>query len=177
MPAAEHCQQRVLDYFLPGISSTLPCDNIQLVSVSEDEKISYCKSCEPASHFRRKPYLVLSPDLVQWMQANQSAYTSIPPHNPNCEKVFGEGRPQIIAPQNGHTYYISRKHPEPLQLRCETGNDVARVYWYINNAYYKTTAASAGPFFLPPEGRVKISCTDDKGRNRDITITVVYADL
>ena len=177
MPAAEHCQHRVLDYFLPGISATLPCDNVQLVSVSEDGKISYCKSCEPASHFRRKPYPVLSPDLVQWMQANQAAYTSIPPHNPNCEKVFGEGRPQIIAPQNGNTYYIHRKHPEPLQLRCETGNDVARVYWYINNAYYKTTAASAAPFFLPPEGRVKISCTDDKGRNRDITITVVYADL
>ena len=32
-------------------------------------------------------------------------------------------------------------------------------------------------FFVPEEGPVKISCTDDKGRNRDIRITVKYVNL
>ena len=32
-------------------------------------------------------------------------------------------------------------------------------------------------FFIPDEGPVKISCTDDKGRNRDIKITVKYVNL
>jgi penicillin-binding protein 1C len=78
---------------------------------------------------------------------------------------------------NGTEYLISKKHPEPLQLVCETGNDVSRVYWYINNQFYKITNAGSKQFFLPTEGNIKISCTDDKGRNRDIKISVKYVDL
>ena len=85
--------------------------------------------------------------------------------------------PQIKSPVNGTEYLISKKNPEPLQLVCETGNDVGRVYWYINNQFYKTTDAGSKQFFLPTEGNIKISCTDDKGRNRDIKIVVKYVDL
>ncbi|MEQ1799988.1 MAG: penicillin-binding protein 1C, partial [Lacibacter sp.] len=99
------------------------------------------------------------------------------PHNPNCEKIFKEGAPSITSPVNGTEYLISKKNPEPLQLVCETGNDVSRIFWYINNQFYKATDAGSKQFFIPAEGVVKISCTDDKGRNRDIKITVKYADL
>ena len=32
-------------------------------------------------------------------------------------------------------------------------------------------------FFIPQEGPVKISCTDDKGRNRNVWIRVKYVNL
>jgi penicillin-binding protein 1C len=54
---------------------------------------------------------------------------------------------------------------------------VAKVYWYINNAFYKSADAHARSFFMPGEGPIKISCTDDKGRNRDIWIRVKWVDL
>jgi penicillin-binding protein 1C len=57
------------------------------------------------------------------------------------------------------------------------GNDVTKVYWYINNQYYKSVNAKDKQFFVPDEGPVKISCTDDKGRNRDIWIKVRYINL
>jgi penicillin-binding protein 1C len=177
MPAAEHCQQVVLDYFLPGVSSTVPCNNYQVISVSADEQQSYCKSCEPTSGIRRKGYVLLAPELQAWMRSNNMPVAALPPHNPQCEKIFREGRPRILSPASGTEYLISRKHPEPLQLRCETGNDVERVYWFINNRFYKSSEKGASQFFVPEEGRVRISCTDDKGRNRDIDITVRYTDL
>jgi penicillin-binding protein 1C len=177
MPAAEHCKHVTLDYFLPGVSSTAPCNNYQLVAVSANESISYCKSCEPASGIRRKGYVLLAPELQAWMRSNNMPAAELPPHNPQCEHIFREGKPRIISPVNGTEYFISRKHPEPLLLRCETGNDVGRVFWYINNRYYKSADAGASQFFVPDEGRVRISCTDDKGRNRDIDITVRYTDL
>jgi penicillin-binding protein 1C len=167
----------VLDYFLPGVSSTVPCNNYQVISVSADEQQSYCKSCEPASGIRRKGYVLLAPELQAWMRSNNMPVAALPPHNPQCEKIFREGRPRILSPAIGTEYLISRKHPEPLQLRCETGNDVERVYWYINNRFYKSSEKGASQFFVPEEGRVRISCTDDKGRNRDIDITVRYIDL
>jgi penicillin-binding protein 1C len=177
MAATDHCASQVLDYFLPGISSNQPCDNFVQIAVSEDEKISYCKTCEPRSGIKRKGYRLMAPELQQWMLANKSAYIPIPPHNPSCEKIFLEGKPRIVSPVNGTEYLISKKHPEPLQLRCEAGSDVSRIYWYINDQFYKSSTVSDHPFFMPAEGRMKISCTDDKGRNRDIQITVKMVDL
>ena len=55
--------------------------------------------------------------------------------------------------------------------------DVSKVYWYINNRFYKAADTKTRQFFMPEEGPVKISCTDDKGRNRDIRITVRFVDM
>lgn len=177
LPPSAHCTNLVLDYFVPGISSTQTCNNFEEIAVSADEKISYCKSCEPETGFKRKGYKLIAAEVQNWMQGNGLAVEVIPPHNPQCEKIFASGAPQIKSPVNETEYLISKKNPEPLQLVCETGNDVSRVYWYINNQFYKTTDAGSKQFFLPTEGNIKISCTDDKGRNRDIKIMVKYVDL
>jgi penicillin-binding protein 1C len=83
----------------------------------------------------------------------------------------------ITSPANGTEYLVDEKEPEPIQLLCRTAPDVNKVYWYVNNKFYKAAAAKEQLFFVPEEGPVKISCTDDKGRNRDIRITVRYVNL
>ena len=115
--------------------------------------------------------------MQRYFEENQIVYQKIPPHNPACDKIFREGGPQITSPTAGFEYLINKKDPEPLQLRCHSGNDVNKIYWYINNRFYKTADAGTKQFFIPGEGPVKISCTDDKGRNRDIWIRVRYVDL
>ncbi|HRF23378.1 MAG TPA: penicillin-binding protein 1C, partial [Chitinophagaceae bacterium] len=82
-----------------------------------------------------------------------------------------------IFPVNGMEYIINKKAPEPLQLICKTANDVSKVFWYINNKFYKSSNAGEKQFFVPEEGPVKISCTDDKGRNKNIKIIVKYVSL
>ncbi|WP_276481849.1 penicillin-binding protein 1C [Paraflavitalea pollutisoli] len=173
----EHCHNTITDYFIPLISSTQPCNNMEEVMVSPDEKLSYCKTCMPEAGYKKKWYKTVPADMQQYFEEHRVAYQKIPVHNPACEKVFAGGAPAITHPRNGAEYLISRKHPEPLQLSCRTGNDVGKVYWYINNQFLKTAEASAKQFFMPEEGPVKISCTDDKGRNRDIWIKVKYVNL
>ncbi len=145
--------------------------------VSENEKISYCPECSPPTGYKRKWYTIITPEMQSWMDDNKVSYTKIPPHNPDCQKVFREGAPLITSPSNGSEYFISKKNPEPLQLICKTGNDVSKVYWYINDKFYKSGQASASQFFMPDEGPVKISCTDDKGRTRDVWIRVRKINL
>jgi penicillin-binding protein 1C len=145
--------------------------------ISPDEKISYCKSCAPASGYKKKGYKLTEPDMQSWFEDNRIAYTKIPPHNPDCELIFKGNAPFITSPVNGTEYLISKKSPDPLQLVCKTANDVSKVYWYINNKFYKACNAGEKQFFVPEEGPVKISCTDDKGRNRDVKITVRYVNL
>ena len=130
----------------------------------------------PVNGYRKKLYKIIPPEMEDYDELHKIAYEKIPPHNPLCEKVFREGAPAILSPANGNEYLISRKHPEPLQLTCHTGTDVTTVYWYINDQLYKTCQARSKQFFVPEEGPVKISCSDDKGRNRNILIKVRYVD-
>jgi penicillin-binding protein 1C len=177
LPPAATCTHLVTDEFIPLISPSRKCDNMQEVLVSADEKISYCRSCQPSAGYRKKWYKVIPPEMKEYYEANRIAFAVIPPHNPNCEKVFREGAPVVTSPSNGNEYLISKKDPEPLQLRCRVGNDVGKVYWYINNKFYKAGEAGSRQFFIPEEGPVKISCTDDKGRNKDVWIRVRYVNL
>ncbi|HVM89572.1 MAG TPA: penicillin-binding protein 1C [Puia sp.] len=177
MLPGDYCTNLVTDYFIPMVSPARKCDNMQEVIISADEKISYCRICMPQSGYKKKIYKIITPEMQQYFEENGIAYEKIPPHNPNCEKIFREGVPVITSPSNGNEYLISKKKPEPLLLACHTGNDVNKVYWYINNKFYKACDTKAKQFFIPDEGPVKISCTDDKGRNRDIMIKVRYVDL
>ena len=135
---SDHCTNLVTDYFIPLVSPTKTCDNWQEIMVSPDEKISYCKSCAPETGYKKKWYKIIDPDMQAWYRENNISYEKIPPHNPDCEKIFKGSAPVITSPANGSEYLISKKNPEPLQLTCKTANDVSKVYWYINNKFYKS---------------------------------------
>jgi penicillin-binding protein 1C len=173
----EYCKNLVTGYFIPGVSSARTCNHLREVIVSADEKISYCRDCMPVNGYRKKLYKNISPEIQRYYQENHIAYQKVPPHNPSCEKIFRDDGPVITSLSAGFEYLISKKTPEPLQLSCHYGNDVNKIYWYINNRFYKSMDAGSRQFFIPEEGPVKISCTDDKGRNRDIWIRVRYVDL
>ena len=177
MPPNDHCTHTVMDYFIPLISNTQVCNNVQEVMISPGQKISYCRTCMPEAGYKKKMYKRITPDMQAYFEERNIAYDKVPMHNPDCEKIFVDGGPAITSPRNGSEYLISRKNPEALQLSTNTGNDVSKVYWYINNRFYKSGDANTKQFFIPDEGPVKISCTDDKGRNKDIWIQVRYVEL
>jgi penicillin-binding protein 1C len=177
LPPAAFCTNLAGDYFLPMISPARACSHMQEVYVSANEKIAYCRTCLPASGYKQKLYNNYAYTLLNYFDEKNIRYARIPAHNPLCEKVFQESGPAIISPRNGSEYLIARSEPEPIQLICKAGTDVSKVYWYINDKFYKSAAASDRQFFVPQEGPVKISCTDDKGRNRNIMIQVKFADL
>ena len=177
LPPSDHCNSLVTDYFIPLVSSTKTCSDRQEIMVSPDEKLSYCKSCMPSSDYKKKWYKIIDPGMQAWFEENNVVYQKIPTHNPDCDMIFKGNAPMITSPTNGTEYLVSRKNPEPLQLSCKTANDVSRVFWYIDNKFYKSAAAGEKLFFLPTEGPVKISCTDDKGRNKDVRIVVRYVSM
>jgi penicillin-binding protein 1C len=177
LPPDDFCKNLVTDYFIPLVSTAKKCDNRQEVFLSADGKLSYCRSCLPTAGYTKKWFTVIPPEMKEYYDANHITYAAIPPHNPECEKIFKEGAPVVTSPANGSEYLINRKDPEPLLLRCRVTNDVAKVYWYINDKFYRSGEAGGKAFFMPDEGPVKISCTDDKGRNRNVWIRVKYVDL
>lgn len=176
LPPGPWCTNLVLDDYLPLVSATTTCAHLQEVKVSPDSSLSYCAACAPATGFIRKLYRTVPPEMAEYYAARNQPYAHIPPHNPDCEKLAGGDGPVIKAPLNGSEYYREKSDPEPLQLSARAGNDVQRVYWYLNDRFYKSAAPGEKLFFLPEsDGPLKIACTDDKGRNRTIRIEVKTA--
>jgi len=170
------CTNLRADYFIPLASGSKICEHLKEYAVSADEKIVYCKSCQPETGYKKKWFKMVSPEIQAWYNERNIGYDRLPPHNPDCDKIFIENAPSITFPLNGNAYYISKQSQEPLQLTCHVTSDVKEVYWYINDKFFLKSGAEIKNFFTPEQGKTKISCTDDKGRNSDIWITVKYVD-
>ncbi|HSZ72210.1 MAG TPA: hypothetical protein VK750_06000, partial [Cytophagaceae bacterium] len=168
------CTHTVLDYFIPNVSSARTCDHLRTVFVSPDGKYSYCSNCLPELGYIKKNFPNLSPELVAFYQKEQVPFETIPPHNPYCEYSVNGKPPEIISPTAHKQYLIEKLSPSEILLKSRCASDVKKVYWYINDVFYKETKNGEPVFFVPQEGKIKISCSDDKGNNSNVEIEVVY---
>ena len=80
----------------------------------------------------------------------------------------------IISLADNKEYLVEKGSGNQIQLSCTAANDVSVVFWYLNDRFYKKGKPDEKIFFTPEAGALKISCSDDKGRNSDIRITIRY---
>ena len=126
----------------------------------------------PQSGYQKKFYDNLPPELVSFYESENIPYEKIPPHDPECTRTFTADAPVITSPTDGMKYILEENSGQQLMLSCNADNEVKTVYWYVNNKFYKKASAHDHVFFSPTAGEAKISCTDDKGRNTNVTIAV-----
>ncbi len=176
LPPNDFCTDEVMDYLIPGISANQKCEHMKSVSISSDEKISYCLACVPDVGYKKILYPNLSPELIDFYETENIPYQKIPLHNPQCKRVFNNNAPRITSPLDGNEYILEKKSNQQIAMSCQVGNEVKKVYWYINNEFYKVASANEKIFFTPPAGEIKISCSGDNGANADVLITVTYID-
>ena len=168
----DYCTDKIMALYIPGKSPNKKCEHLKKVWVNADSSISYCASCLPNDGYIEKLYPNYPPELVQYFETNNLPYIKIPSHNLLCSKVQENNEPKIIKPVNGLTYYINQKDKQELMLVAQAANDVKMVSWYINNQFIKTEEKNKPVFIVPTLGKLKISCTDDKGRNSNCWIEV-----
>lgn len=171
------CASQTLDFFIPLVSSTAQCEHLVETMVSPNDSISYCQKCKPEAGYKNVWLFNHPPEIIHLYDQLAIPYQPIPPHNPDCEKLRTEGAPVIISPIADLEYLIDENYPEDIKLACQTTADVQQVHWYINDKFYTSVAKDEFLFFSPPQGTVKISCSDDQGRNSDIYIEVDYIDF
>ena len=171
---SDFCRNQIMDYYIPGVSHNDLCDHLKEIWLSADEKYSYCTSCLPPEGYKTRLMANTTAELAAYNDANHIAYQKIPPHNPACTRTFTGQAPVITSLTNGMTYLVVDKEEQKLQLSCTAGNDVQKIYWYVNSKYYATTGANEKTFIAPTTPLVKITCTDDKGRSTTIKINVKF---
>ena len=170
----DFCNEQVMDYYIPGVSNNARCNHLKEVFISDDEKYSYCTSCLPANGYKTKYFENIAPELAAYFRINHISYEKIPPHNSACARDFNGHSPVITSLGNDMVYIVMDKQQQQLALACSASNDVSKVYWYVNDKFYSAANPQQKIFFNPSSANVKISCTDDKGRNTNIEIKVKF---
>ena len=173
----EYCPNQILDYYLPGVSSTRRCEHQKEVLVSGDGSLSYCRACVPASGYRRQLYPNPLPEILAFRAAQGLPTQRLPLHNPACRLVRGpdDGAAPplaITSPLPNAEYLLNRGEKQQLLLSCAAGPEVRRVFWYVNDRFVRAAEATERVFFRPPNGHVKVSCADDHGRNVNVQLLV-----
>ncbi len=168
------CTNFRMDEYIPAISSNELCEHLKEFNVSVDEKIAYCNACIPDVGYKVKLYPNIEPDLALFYQEQRFLYEHLPPHNPACSKAFDGYFPKIQTLTHQATYWITNREEQKLFLQASVANDVSKVYWYINDVFVGSCAPQEKLSFSPKGNKVKISCSDDKGRNTDIRINIKF---
>ena len=174
LPPGESCTNLVMDDYIPAVSPNRKCNHLVPVFVDESGTISYCRSCMPQIGYKTEFYPDLSPGLIAFYEEEQIPYRKIPPHNPVCNRVYHNDSPVITSLTDGKEYILYANAKQQLQLAFTATSDVSKVYWYINDMFFKEASRGQKLFFTPEAGMIKISCSDDKGRNTDIQVKVSF---
>ncbi|MBK9357435.1 MAG: penicillin-binding protein 1C [Bacteroidales bacterium] len=174
MPPDTFCHHVTMDYFLPGISPSTRCNHLQRQYVNVAGTISYCRSCLPDKGYKEVLYPYYPADLISWYNEMQIPYEALPPHNPQCPAIHQGDAPLITSLTDGAEYLLIFGRKQQLMLSCNAENGVSKVYWYLNDHFYKAALPNEKVFFTPEAGSYKISCSDDRGRNSDVRVKVTF---
>jgi penicillin-binding protein 1C len=173
----QYCTSVIRDFAIKNKSNNEVCNIHKPVYVNLEETIQYCTDCLPSSGYKKVVYPVYIPELTVWLSQNKYDFHTPPPHNPDCTARFTEGGPKILSPSEDYEYFLESPHNDEKQeilLLAASDSRVKTHYWYINDKFYRKCKPGERIFFNPKEKDLKITCLDDKGRDRSIRIEIKY---
>jgi penicillin-binding protein 1C len=173
--SGDYCNNLITDYYVPGASPYQKCEHLNPVYVSADSSVSYCRHCLPETGYRLAVYPNPSPALLAWQSRENIRIRSVPPHFEGCERLLSGLKPRITSPVLDFEYYIDFNDSSQVMLFAEVAADVKHLHWYLNDEYVGKVNAGTKFFVTPPIGLVKVSCSDDKGRNSNLYFKVKSA--
>lgn len=169
----DFCANQVVDSSIKSKTKYIKCQHLQPVFVSSDSSVSYCQSClKSVKSYLTALYPSHPPELIDYFDSEKITYTQAPSHYQFCERVYPDQGLEIISPTDNALYYVDENDTNQMMLKALAPSNATTFYWYINDVFYQSTNADSSIYFTPPSGKVKISCSDDRGRNKDVMIEV-----
>jgi penicillin-binding protein 1C len=168
------CRHLIDDLYSASQTILRDCEIDKEYCVSLDGKETFCSSCLGTHRYRMESFEDYPPELLTFWQRAGIAYVPVPPHNPECTRLFSGDGPNIISPSDAMTYYlVSRK--QRMALQASSAADICEHVWYLDSGYLGRVKAGERLFISLNDGDHTLSCLDDKGRISSVRIRVKYA--
>lgn len=169
---SKYCQNTIDDFFIENHSPNQYCDLYKELYVSEDEDVEYCPDCLPKVGYKKKAYPFYDPELALWQIRNNISVIRPPKHNSNCSARYSSAGPVITSPSSEFEYYIEKGVKQEILLQAASDPNIKDHYWFIDDKFYKKCSPAEKVFYEATEGKVKLTCMDDKGRESTIYFNV-----
>lgn len=120
-------------------------------------------------------YLDWPPRVATWMEKNGRSVDRLPPLLPDWQGVAAGAPPVIRSPSEGCQYRLREGIPAEFQKICleaSAGNDVRKLYWFVDGRLLGTAAPGERLFYTPEPGRHRVVCQDDQGRSAEFALTI-----
>lgn len=170
------CSPLRTDYYLTDCSPDVECTIHQTYLL------------DPATGYRLPPhyysgariteervYLQYPPRVAAWLEANGHPVEKLPPLLPEWQKILPGGAPVVRSPSPDYVYQIRRGIPLEYQKICleaAAGNEVQRLYWFINGEFFGHSQPGERLFYVPQPGRHRVVCQDDRGRSTEVMLEI-----
>jgi penicillin-binding protein 1C len=171
---SQYCKNVIKDYAIKDKSHNKICNIHKPVYVNLDQSIQYCTGCLPSLGYKKVVYPVYNPELTVWLAQNKYEFQKPPKHNPYCNSKFAEGGPKILSPTEDYEYLVEENTGQEILLLAASDSRVQTHYWYVNDEFYKKCKPGERVFLNPVVKDLKITCLDDKGRDKSVKINVKY---
>jgi penicillin-binding protein 1C len=112
--------------------------------------------------------------LTVWLSQNNYSFRAPPLHNPDCNSKFEETGPKILSPSEDYEYLVEENSGQEILLLAASDSRVQTHYWYVNDRFFKKCKPGERVFLNPEAKDLKITCLDDKGRDKSVQINVNY---
>lgn len=169
---SKYCRNIIEDYYIENRSPNLQCDLYKELFVSEDETIEYCPECLPKEGYKKVAYPFYDSELTLWQNRNNIQVKRPPKHNPDCSARYTSEGPVITSPSAEFEYFIEKGNEEEILLQAASDPNVKTHYWFVNDMFYKKCLPVEKVFLKAKEGRLKITCMDDRGRETTVKVKV-----
>ncbi|MBD3217745.1 MAG: penicillin-binding protein 1C, partial [candidate division Zixibacteria bacterium] len=174
MPPNSHCPNTVNSFYIKGLTNIGKCTIHKSIIVDRNSGYELCRAC---LHLGKPDTLIVEdwPVRLSGWLSNHSGVTHLPKHHPGCTGIFADGPPQIISPEDGTHFEISKSIPSEYQkimFEASSGLRNRKLYWFLDDRLFGSCGVDAKMFYEPSRGSHTLMCVDDLGRSTKINFTV-----
>ena len=112
----DNCLNRVIDYYIPQVTSIRRCDHLKKVFINSDSTFSYCTSCLPANGYKTAESVSYTHLTLPTSDLVQISVVAVSLKKKTIIKKAFFDKPTVRRQRNQHQYtIIDQKHDNNMQ--------------------------------------------------------------
>ena len=171
-----HCKHVMQGWFVPGVSSVLPCEIHREVLMDPATGLRVARD-EGTRVLQKEVYEFWPPDLLEMFRQAGLPRREPPPLETQQSLLASTSSnevPRIVSPRPALVYTLRAgdKNRQSIPLRADTAAGVRTVYWFAGKQYLGSTTPVDPLMWSPLPGKWKIQALDDHGRTASCEVRV-----
>ncbi|NLG83751.1 MAG: penicillin-binding protein 1C [Firmicutes bacterium] len=170
-----YCEELVEELYLPDRSPVTVCRLHKAVEIDAATGYRLPPHYAGGRKTRRLVYIDWPPRVASWYASLGLSTDRLPPLSPVCQDPIPGAPPVIRSPSRDCTYRLREGIAPEYQKICleaSSGNEVRKLYWFLDGILVATVKPGERAFILPIVGKHRLICQDDLGRTAEMALVV-----